>query len=87
MFTLWSDGFRDYKPYCSHFIPLVDAYYLANHRYPDTLAVIDDKRMSNIRYEAHKCGYQSDKKSYSFYFSEGMTLYGYNSVSKKWWQD
>ena len=86
-FYLWSDGFRDYKPYCSHFIPLLDDHYLAHHKYPDTLAVIDDKRIANIRYTAHRCGYQKNTQGYSFYFSEGMTIYGYSLVSKKWWRD
>ncbi len=87
VFYLLSDGFRDYKPYCSHFIPLIDNYYLQNHKYPNSLSVVDDKLIYNIRYSPKGCGYTYDKDSYSFYFSEGMTLYGYDSITKKWWQD
>lgn len=87
MFYLISDGFRDYKRYCSHFIPLVDSYYLQNHKYPDSLSVVDDKLIYNIRYSPKRCGYRYNKDSYYFYFGEGMTAYGYDSITKKWWQD
>ena len=103
LFYEMSNGFRDYQKYCSHFIPTLDRYYVQHHAYPTSLAVLDDKKVLNIRYSPENCGYSMQEGSfhydslsqkvtvkewvYYFYFSEGMTLFGYDSQSKKWWQD
>ena len=87
LFYLLSNGFRDYKSYCAHFIPLINSYYLVTHKYPESLDMVDDKLAKYIRYTPKKCGYWHGKSSYGFYFSEGFTVYGYNSKTKKWWQD
>lgn len=87
VFYLISDGFKDYKEYCAHFIPLIDSYYLINRKYPDSLDEIDDKLIKYIRYKPKRCGYMHSNDGYSFYFGEGFSVYGYDSKTKMWWQD
>jgi len=85
LFYLLSDGFRDYKKYCSHFVPILDHYHTTHHSYPNNLSYIDDKSIWNIRYDADNCGYRlQDDGVYTFYFYEGMIAIGYDSKTNKW---
>jgi len=103
LFYKLNNGFRDYQTYCSHFIPILDQYYVQHHTYPASLSEIDDAKIWNIRYSPENCGYSTQEGGfhydtlsrqlkrkewvYYFYFLDGMTVFGYDSKSKKWWQE
>lgn len=83
-----SDGFRDYKNYCSQFIPSLDTYYKQHQKYPKTLLQLaGGKTGFNFRYSINGCGYQTNEKSYTFYYAEGFGVGGYNSDTQQWWID
>jgi len=87
LFYLLGDGFRDYKKYCSHFIPILDHYHTTHHSYPNNLSYIDDNSIWNIRYDAANCGYSlQDDGVYTFYFYDNIISMGYDSKTKKWVQ-
>ena len=81
------DGFRDYKTFCSKYIPKLEQYKQKSGYYPKSLKQIEVS-IYDFRYNYKECGYKADKNYFSFYFSDGFIgVYGYNSTTKKWWHD
>ncbi|CAA6815792.1 MAG: Unknown protein [uncultured Sulfurovum sp.] len=83
-----SDGFRNYKSYCSQFIIDLEYYREKHHKYPQNLLELaGGKTGFNFRYNPKDCGYQSSEEAYTFYYSEGLGVGGYDSKTKEWWRD
>ena len=89
VFYFVTDGFRDYKGYCSQFIPALEFYYEQHQRYPkNILELAGGKTGFNFRYNPDECGYKPVEKGYIFYLSDGyLGIWGYESWTNKWWYD
>jgi len=86
-FYLMSDGFRDYKNYCSQYIPKLESYYQKHHEYPKSLDVFE-KSLFDFRYSNEECNYRPSENNFSFFMSDGfLGIWGYESSSGKWWYD
>jgi len=89
MSYIFSNGYRDYKEFCSQYIPILKQYHTEHGVYPSTLNSFEVST-PDFRYSLDKCGYRSfsDSDSYSFYLSDGfLGVWGYNSQKGKWWYD
>ncbi len=84
---LVSGGYRNYKKFCSEYIPQIEIYHSENLNYPESLFNLTKPKYS-MRYKIEKCGYTKTKKGFSFFASEGlMGLAIYDSIIKKWIYD
>ena len=84
----FTDGYRNYKDYCSEFIPNLEYYYKEHHEYPKTLLQLQGGKTGfNFRYSTNDCGYSASKDSYTFFYSEGFGVGGYDSKTNRWWVD
>lgn len=82
-----SNGFRDYKNFCSKYIVPLEHYHQEYRTYPSSLKNFE-KAFYDFRYDYKECGYKEEEDYFSFYFSDGfLGVWGYNSNSKKWWYD
>ena len=82
-----TNGFRDYKKYCSKFIPKLEQYHKSNGVYPDSLEMFKTDAL-DFRYSKKECGYDNNTEYFSFYFSDGFIgVIGYDSKKKMWWFD
>ena len=73
---------KHYEEDCSPYIALLADAYNENGAYPSTL----EGNESKVTLE--ECGYQLlDDGNFSFYFSEGLGVGGYNSADGQWWHD
>jgi len=82
-----SNGFRDYKSFCSNYIEPLEQYHQKNGTYPPSLENFETSSY-DFRYNYEKCGYEREKDSFSFFFSDGFIgVIGYSSKNSKWWYD
>ena len=87
VFYLIGDGFRDYKNYCSQYIPKLESYYRKHHEYPKSLDVFE-KSIFDFKYSNEECNYRPRKHDFAFNMSDGfMGIWGYESSTAKWWYD
>ena len=77
---------KDYEKACSPYIPVLGQYHQRHGVYPSILERKQSKMDFNLSLE--ECGYQLlDDGNFSFYFSEGLGVGGYNSANGQWWHD
>lgn len=81
-----TEGYRNYKSFCSQYIPKIDKYYSVNGMYPLSLNQFESS-IIDFRYNSNNCRYSINKEGYTFLFLSGVTLIGYDSLKQKWWYD
>jgi len=87
MMYLMTDGYRNYKNYCSQYIPKLETYYKKYNSFPPSLDVFE-KSVFDFRYSTTDCGYEQDTNTFTLFVSDGYLGYwGYNSSTKEWWYD
>lgn len=84
-----SGGFKDYKKYCSEFIPELEYYHQKHHKYPKNLLdLAGGKTGFSFIYSLDDCHYSEVKEGYSFVISDGFIgMSGYESWKDEWWHD
>jgi len=87
VFYLISDGVKDYKNYCSQYIPKLKSYYQKHREYPKSLDVFE-KSIFDFRYSNEECNYHPSEDDFTFNTSDGsLGICGYESSTGKWWYD
>ena len=86
MLYIISGDTKEYKKQCSKYIPILEKIHKETGSYPKTLEIEQSKL--NIPYSLEKCGYVVLKNGeFKFYFSEGISIGGYESKDNIWWED
>ena len=81
---LVTGGFRDYKAYCSRYIPLIDAYHAQNRRYPADLSSLGPMEASTS-HDPAQCRYSATENGYTITVPAGLAgRLIYSSETGKW---
>lgn len=84
---LVSNGFRDYKEFCAHYIPMIEQYRHEHKVYPAGLNAFK-KPEYYPRYDVKDCGYIQQKDEYTLFAPAGLIgAYIYTSEDNKWRYD
>jgi len=86
-YYLLSDGFRDYKDYCSTFIPLIEKHHEETGQYPKSLNELEETNDLFNRYEPSECGYYIGDNGYGFSAPAGFGVVMYFSDKDLWVYD
>jgi len=78
---------NDSQKFCKRYIPILQNYYKEHQTYPFALKDVTLYEDSHENID-QRCGYDMNKTSFSFSFSDGwFGIKGYESTSDIWWQD
>ncbi len=84
---LISNGFHDYKKYCSEYIPRLEDFKNQKGFYPDNLILIEKPELY-FRYKKNDCRYLIDSRGYSFKVEDGILGWSfYYSDIDRWKHD
>lgn len=82
-----TNGFRDYKEYCSGYIQPVEEYFSRIGEHPSSISHFEEYNDPYNRYEPNDCGYMHNDKGFRFMATSGFGVVIYISENKMWVYD